>query len=91
MLPTITVFGLTLPMYGIMSACGMLAAFILLSATRKYTRFNEDQALSLAIWPFWPVFSAQRSFTGLSRSKESSRTPATCCVRCGKASSSMAR
>ncbi len=50
MLPTITVFGLTLPMYGIMSACGMLAAFILLSATRKYTRFNEDQALSLAIW-----------------------------------------
>lgn len=50
MLPSFTVFGLTLPMYGVMSACGMLAAFILLTATRKYTRFNEDQALSMVIW-----------------------------------------
>lgn len=50
MLPTISVFGLTIPMYGVMSACGMLAAFILLYATRKYTRFSEDQALSAAIW-----------------------------------------
>ncbi len=50
MLPTFSVFGLTIPMYGVMSACGMLAAFILLGITRKYTRFSEDHALSAAIW-----------------------------------------
>ena len=50
MLPTFTVFGLTIPMYGVMSACGMLAAFILLGFTRKHTRFSEDHALSAAIW-----------------------------------------
>jgi len=33
-----------------MSASGMLAAFILLGITRKYTRFSEDHALSVAIW-----------------------------------------
>jgi phosphatidylglycerol:prolipoprotein diacylglycerol transferase len=37
-------------MYGVMSAVGMLAAFILLGFTRKHTRFSEDQALSAAIW-----------------------------------------
>jgi len=37
-------------MYGVMSASGMLAAFILLGITRKYTRFSEDHALSVAIW-----------------------------------------
>ena len=50
MLPTFSVFGLTIPMYGVMSACGMLAAFILLGITRKHTRFSEDHALSAAIW-----------------------------------------
>ncbi len=50
MLPSFTVFGLTIPMYGVMSASGMLAAFILLGFTRKYTRFSEDHALSVAIW-----------------------------------------
>ncbi|MCE5187735.1 MAG: prolipoprotein diacylglyceryl transferase [Eubacteriales bacterium] len=50
MLPSFTVFGLTIPMYGVMSASGMLAAFILLGITRKYTRFSEDHALSVAIW-----------------------------------------
>ena len=50
MLPSFTVFGLTLPMYGVMSATGMLAAFILLACTRKYTRFSEDHVLSVIIW-----------------------------------------
>lgn len=50
MLPSFPVFGITIPMYGVMSACGMLAAFILLGVTRKHTRFSEDQALTAAIW-----------------------------------------
>ena len=50
MLPSFTVFGLTIPMYGVMSATGMLAAFILLAMTRKYTRFSEDHVLSVIIW-----------------------------------------
>ncbi len=50
MLPYINVFGLTLPMYGIMSATGMLSAFVLLWLTRRHTRFSEDQALSAALW-----------------------------------------
>ncbi len=50
MLPSFPVFGLTIPMYGVMSAVGMLAAFVLLGFTRKHTRFSEDQALSAALW-----------------------------------------
>ena len=50
MLPSFPVFGITIPMYGVMSAVGMLAAFITLGFTRKHTRFSEDQALSAAIW-----------------------------------------
>lgn len=50
MLPTFTVFGLTIPMYGVMTACGMLAAFILLMFTAKHVRFTEDQILSAALW-----------------------------------------
>ena len=50
MLPSFQAFGLTIPMYGVMSALGMLAAFILLGFTRKHTRFSEDQALSAALW-----------------------------------------
>jgi len=50
MLPSFTVFGLTLPMYGVLSASGMLAAFVLLALTRKYTRFSEDHVLSVIIW-----------------------------------------
>jgi phosphatidylglycerol---prolipoprotein diacylglyceryl transferase len=50
MLPTFPAFGLTIPMYGVMSALGMLAALILLWMTRKHTRFSEDQALSAALW-----------------------------------------
>lgn len=50
MLPTFTVFGLTIPMYGVMTACGMLAAFILLMFTAKRIRFTEDQILSAALW-----------------------------------------
>jgi phosphatidylglycerol:prolipoprotein diacylglycerol transferase len=50
MLPTIPVFGLTIPMYGVMSALGMLAALVLIGLTRKFTRFSEDQALSAALW-----------------------------------------
>lgn len=41
---------MTIPMYGVMSALGMLAAFILLGLTRKHTRFSEDDALSAALW-----------------------------------------
>ena len=50
MLPTFPAFGLTIPMYGVMSALGMLAAFVLLGFTRKHTRFSEDDALSAALW-----------------------------------------
>ena len=50
MLPSFTVFGLTIPMYGVLSASGMLAAFVLLALTRKYTRFSEDHVLSVIIW-----------------------------------------
>lgn len=50
MLPSFPAFGLTIPMYGVMSAVGMLAALVLLAATRKHTRFSEDQALSAALW-----------------------------------------
>ena len=50
MLPSFQAFGLTIPMYGVMSALGMLAALILIGATRKLTRFSEDQALSAALW-----------------------------------------
>ncbi len=50
MLPSFNAFGLTIPMYGVMSALGMLAALILIGITRKFTRFSEDQALSAALW-----------------------------------------
>ena len=50
MLPSFQALGLTIPMYGVMSAVGMLAAFVLLGLTRKHTRFSEDQALSAALW-----------------------------------------
>jgi len=50
MLPSFSVFGLTIPMYGVLSASGMLAAFVLLALTRKYTRFSEDHVLSVIIW-----------------------------------------
>ena len=50
MLPSFPAFGLTIPMYGVMSALGMLAALILLWGARKHTRFSEDQALSAALW-----------------------------------------
>ena len=50
MLPSFHAFGITIPMYGVMSAVGMLAALILLWSTRKHTRFSEDQALSAALW-----------------------------------------
>jgi phosphatidylglycerol:prolipoprotein diacylglycerol transferase len=50
MLPTLNVFGLTIPMYGVMTAVGMLAAFLLLLKTSKYIRFTEDQILSAALW-----------------------------------------
>ena len=50
MLPSFQALGLTMPMYGVMSALGMLAAFVLLGLTRKHTRFSEDQALSAALW-----------------------------------------
>ena len=50
MLPSFQALGLTIPMYGVMSALGMLAAFVLLGFTRKHTRFSEDQALSAVPW-----------------------------------------
>ncbi|MEA4939912.1 MAG: prolipoprotein diacylglyceryl transferase [Christensenella sp.] len=50
MLPSFTVFGFIIPMYGVLSASGMLAAFVLLALTRKYTRFSEDHVLSVIIW-----------------------------------------
>lgn len=50
MLPTFDVFGLSIPMFGIMMMCGMLAAFILLWYTRRFIRFTEDQLVSCALW-----------------------------------------
>lgn len=50
MLPTIHILGLTIPMYGVMTAVGMLAALLLLFKTSKYIRFTEDQILSAALW-----------------------------------------
>ena len=50
MLPTFEVFGLTIPMFGIMMLCGMLAGFVLLSYTRRFIRFTEDQMLSCVLW-----------------------------------------
>lgn len=50
MLPTFEVFGFSVPMFGVMMLCGMLAAFILLSYTRRYIRFSEDALLSCALW-----------------------------------------
>ncbi|HWP21162.1 MAG TPA: prolipoprotein diacylglyceryl transferase [Candidatus Cryosericum sp.] len=50
MLPTLHILGLSIPMYGVMTAVGMLAAFLLLLKTSKYVRFTEDQILSAALW-----------------------------------------
>ncbi len=50
MLPTFEVFGIAIPMFGVMMMCGMLAAFILLTYTRKFIRFTEDQLISAALW-----------------------------------------
>ena len=50
MLPLLHIFGLSIPMYGVMTAVGMLAAFLLLLKTSKYVRFTEDQILSAALW-----------------------------------------
>ena len=50
MLPILHLFGLSIPMYGVMSAIGMLAAFLLLLKTSKYVRFGEDPILSCALW-----------------------------------------
>ena len=50
MLPTFDVFGLSIPMFGVMMMCGMLAAFLLLWHTKKFIRFTEDQLLSVALW-----------------------------------------
>ena len=50
MLPTFEVFGLSLPMFGVMMMCGMVAAFILLAYNRRFVRFSEDQLLTAALW-----------------------------------------
>lgn len=50
MLPTLHVFGLTLPMFGIMMMCGMISAFVLMLYTHKFSIFNEDDILSCALW-----------------------------------------
>jgi phosphatidylglycerol:prolipoprotein diacylglycerol transferase len=50
MLPTFEVFGLSIPMYGVMMLCGMLAAFILLWFTKRTIPFTEDQIYSAALW-----------------------------------------
>lgn len=50
MLPTFEVFGLTLPMFGVMMMLGMVAAFALLLRCRKYIPFTEDDLLSAALW-----------------------------------------
>ncbi len=50
MLPTFDVFGLSVPMFGLMMMCGMVAAFVLLRFTRRIIRFTEDQVLSCALW-----------------------------------------
>lgn len=49
MLPFIQVFGLKLPMFGIMLCCGMLAAFLLLFFIRRRFPFSEDDLFSVTI------------------------------------------
>lgn len=50
MLPTFEVFGLQIPMFGVMMLLGMLAAFVLLWYTRRFIRFSEDTLFSAALW-----------------------------------------
>ncbi len=50
MLPTLELFGLPIPMFGTMMACGMIAAILLLMYTRRFIPFTEDQLLTSALW-----------------------------------------
>ena len=50
MLPSFEVFGLEIPMFGVMMMIGMLAAFILPWRTHRYIRFSEDTLFSAALW-----------------------------------------
>lgn len=50
MLPTFHVFGLHIPMFGIMMLIGMLSAFLLLWRTRRIIPFTEDALFSGALW-----------------------------------------
>ncbi len=50
MLPSFQVFGLTVPMFGVMMMTGMLAAFLLLTYTHRFIGFTEDELLSCALW-----------------------------------------
>ena len=50
MLPFLSIFGLKIPMFGLMMLAGMIAAFGLLWFTRRIVRFSEDTLLSCALW-----------------------------------------
>ena len=50
MLPHLHVFGLTLPTFGVMMLCGVVAAFVLMHFVRRHIDMTEDDFYSAAIW-----------------------------------------
>ena len=50
MCPYLNLFGLTIPVFGLMMSLGMLVGIGLLLYTRKFRGFTEDDAMSAALW-----------------------------------------
>ena len=50
MLPYIHIFGIELPMYGILIAIGTLLCFLMLEFTPKHRDINPDNAFDCALW-----------------------------------------
>jgi len=50
MCPYLNLFGLTIPVFGLMMSLGMLAGIGLLLYTRHYRGFSEDDVMSAALW-----------------------------------------
>ena len=50
MCPYLNLFGLTIPVFGLMMSLGMLVGIGLLLYTRKFRDFTEDDAMSAALW-----------------------------------------
>ena len=50
MCPYLNLFGLTIPVFGLMMSLGMLAGLGLLLYTRRFRDFSEDDVMSAALW-----------------------------------------